>query len=218
MSLTITPNQSVIEWNSATFTLLTLTTGSNAIDTAAFQWKVNDVDITNATSSILIFPQVLASDSADYKLTYTGSISGSGGTGDPLDDIIGTSASLASHLQVNPVVTSIIVAPSLIAETDNVSVILVASSSLPMSYAWLRDGQILTPSVTTQVDSLYTGSTVNYTNHGYAQYVQGSHVVTITTNSGSNSATGLIVVGTRLGGISIPSVQYNPNSNTWYNA
>lgn len=137
--ITISPNTSVSEWGSVSFSLLTLTSGSSTIDTSSYQWQFNGEDITDATASSYSIAQVLASDSGDYTLTWTGSDGGGE---------VGYSSSVASHLVVNPLLISNPTSSAgnrAIMEGEGISVGgAVFSSSIAIeSYQWSLNGSVL---------------------------------------------------------------------------
>ncbi len=138
--ITISPAQTISEWQPFSFSVLTLTSGSNLI-TSSLQWQANGINISNEIASIYSKAQGIASsgDSADYRLVFSGSISGSG--------LIGVSASLSSHLTINPLITT---QPSSSAGgraiLEGEGVVFggeIISSSIAVSYHWYHSQQAM---------------------------------------------------------------------------
>ena len=198
--LIITPSLSITEWSSATFSLLTLTTGSNNL-TNSFSWSYNNVPIANATTSVYQVNPALASNAGTYTLAYTGSINGTG--------IIGYSSSVAT-LTINPLVVS---SPtSLVGMEGSAPGALVAvfSSSIPMTFSWTLNGASVNNGV--QFDST-TGSSYSVNPGQYIPQTQGQYTVTATTDSGSASTSATLnfmPLGMVIGG-----PQWNPYEGGW---
>lgn len=195
--ITISPNTSVSEWGSVSFSLLTLTSGSSAVDTSSYQWQFNGEDIVDATGSTLTISEVLASDSGDYTLTWTGSDGGGE---------VGYSSSAASHLVVNPVV--VIQPTSLhILEGEPAGFTASFSSSIPVSQTWYRNGSVIAGETNEEL-SIAAGQ--------WLPQVVGNYYSVGTTASGSAQSNGADLSVFPIGGIGPTQEVWVPYNGGYY--